>query len=84
MTPITLYKCDHCNFTGTKAACELHEAGHFNLTIEEYRRWQELKSKLAHASYTVSVTKNETTDKAFDDAINAIIDFEQQHGIASK
>lgn len=54
------------------------------MTIEEYRRWQELKSKLAHASYTVSVTKNETTDKAFDDAINAIIDFEQQHGIASK
>lgn len=40
-----------------------------------------LKENARHASTVVGVTKNEQTDKAFDEAIEKLLTFEKEHGI---
>ena len=40
-----------------------------------------MKSFVNYMGSVVSHTKNEATDKAFDDAIQNLLDFEKEHGI---
>ena len=84
MVPTTNYRCEYCGFTGSREECEMHEAAHLGLTVERYRRWQELKRNVKQASYKVNVTKNERTEEAFDEAIKALVDFEELHGIETR
>ena len=57
------------------------EAAHLGLTTIEKFRYDALKEIVRRCSYKVNVTKNEETDRQFDDAINEIIAFEKEHGI---
>lgn len=76
------YVCETCNKESRNAdeikACE---AGHLGLTVDEKLEYDVLQEIVRRRSYTVSVTKNEKTDKEFEDAIIEILAFERKHGI---
>ena len=58
-----------------------NEADHLGLTVKEMEQYRALKSFANYMGSVVSHTKNEATDKAFDDAIQNLLDFEKEHGI---
>ena len=86
MKAITMYKCDLCDFQTTdEHECLEHEASkHYKISIEDYDKWKELTKKAEHAGWEVSNFRNPTTLKAFDDAIDGLITFEQAHGLPGK
>ena len=51
------------------------------MTIAEKKTYDFLKERVKYASSVVSRTKNEETDKAFDKAVNELMDFEKEFGI---
>jgi hypothetical protein len=76
------YICEKCNKESRNANdIEECEAGHLGLTIDEKLKYDALQEIVRRRSYTVSVTKNEKTDKEFEDAIIEILAFERKHGI---
>lgn len=83
MKQYVTFICENCNKESRNAdeikACE---AGHLGLTVDEKLEYDGLKEIVRRRSYTVSVTKNEKTEKEFDNAINEILDFEKKHGIS--
>ena len=82
MKHYTTYICEKCNKESRNAE-EIRkcEAAHLGLTPNEKLEYDMLKEIVRSRSYTVSVTKNEKTDKDFDDAINELLEFEKEHGI---
>lgn len=85
MKQYMVYKCDYCDFKSNGfAETEKHEAEHFGLTVEEFHHWNALKANAQSCGATISRTKNEETEKMFDDAIEKLIAFEKAHGIESK
>lgn len=82
MKQYTTYICEKCN-KESRSAEEIREceAAHLGLTSDKKLMYDALKEIVRRRSYTVSVTKNEKTDKDFDDAINDLLKFEKEHGI---
>lgn len=82
MKQYAMYLCEECN-RESRNADEIREceASHLGLTIDEKLEYDVLKEIVRRRSYTVSVTKNEKTDKEYDDAINEILMFERKYGI---
>ena len=60
------------------------EAAHLGLTITEKQEWESLKERVRYASSVVSRTKNEETDKAFDEAVETLLAFEKEHRIKER
>lgn len=85
MKQYTVYVCETCGYE-SKDAEEImqHEADHLGLTVKEMEQYRALKSFASYVGFLVSQTKNEVTDKAFDDAIQNLLDFEKEHGIKAK
>ena len=85
MKQYTVYVCETCGYE-SKNANEVmqHEADHLGLTVKEMEQYRALKSFANYMGSVVSHTKNEATDKAFDDAIHNLLDFEKEHGIKWK
>lgn len=82
MRQYIVYKCDYCDFESKSfAETEKHEAEHFGLTVDEFHRWNTLKAEVKSYGEIISRTKNEKTEKMFDDAIEKLIVFEKAHGI---
>lgn len=79
-----IYECENCR-KQSKDREEIMkcEASHFGLTIAEMQEWKNLKENVRHAGAVVGTTKNEQTDKAFDEAIEKLLAFEKGHGICS-
>lgn len=78
-----IYECETC---GKKSedmteiiACE---AAHLGLTIAEKKEWEALEEKMRKAADTVSCSSNEETQKAFDDAVDEILQFEKEHNLS--
>ena len=83
MKQYTVYGCDYCDFESKSFnETEKHEAEHFGLTIEEFHHWKTLKANVQSCSSTISRTKNEETEKMFDESVEKLIAFEKEHGIA--
>lgn len=85
MKSYMVYICETCGYE-SKDAKEVmqHEAAHLGLTVEEMEQYRALKSFAFYMGSVVSHTKNDATDKAFDDAIHNLLDFEQEHGIKNR
>ncbi len=82
MKRITLYACETCSFSSADALeVEKHEAEHLNLTVDELHEYQDLKREAAHFSSIVSEHNNEQTRVRYDEACEALTDFEVKHGI---
>lgn len=82
MKQYIMYVCETCgeesrDFSKIKKC----EADHLGLTLEEKNSYDTLKKKAEMCGATLSRTKNEETDKDFDDAIDALILFEKEHGV---
>ena len=85
MKQYTVYVCETCGYRSEDAKEIMqHEADHLGLTVKEMEQYRALKSFAAYMGSVVSHTKNEATDKAFDDAIQNLLDFEKEHGIKIK
>lgn len=82
MKKYIIYECTKCG-KQSKDIIEIIkcEANHLGLTINEYKQYIELIKKVENASYVVSIRKNENTDKLFDNAIKALLEFEQKYNI---
>lgn len=80
-----MYVCEICGYE-SKDAKEVkeHEAAHMNLTTEEAMQYKILKSYAAYRGCVVSRIKNEETEQKFDEAIQNLLDFEEEHGISKK
>ena len=77
-----IYECKTCGKKSENKEDILEcEAAHLGLTIAEKKTYDFLKDRVKNASSVVSITKNEETDKAFDKAINELMDFEKEFGI---
>lgn len=79
-----IYECDACG-KQSKDRVEIMkcEALHLGLTIAEMQEWRNLKENARYAGTVVGTTKNEQTDKAFDESIEKLLVFEKEHGICS-
>ena len=77
-----IYECKTCGKKSENKEDILEcEAAHLGLTIAEKKTYDFLKDRVKNASSVISITKNEETDKAFDKAINELMDFEKEFGI---
>ena len=54
------------------------EAAHLGLTISEKQECESLKERVRYTGAVVGTTKNEQTDKVFDDAIEKLLAFEKK------
>lgn len=82
MKQYIMYVCEKCN-KESRNADEIRscEAAHLGLTVDEKLEYDFLQKFVNRCSYTLSVTKNRTTEMEFDDAINELLEFEKKHGI---
>lgn len=85
MRQYTVYVCETCGceFKSREEETE-HEAAHLGLTVRELEEYRALKSMASIMGCAVSRNKNEKTEKKFDDAISALLEFEKKHGIKTK
>lgn len=82
MKQYIIYECETCGKRSEdQAEIIACEAAHTGLTVAEKREWEELKRKCQDTARTVSYTNNEMTQKALDDSIEALIQFEQVHAL---
>ena len=80
-----VYVCAICGQTfDRKKDGEEHEASHFGLTREEYQSWRELDWQAASAGRMASCCSNQKTQKALDDAIDALLTFEHHHNLTGE
>lgn len=80
MKTIMMYQCEKCR----KAYDSEHqamtcEAAHYGLKLEEYKHWIVLMKTAKEAGAMNSISKNARTDKAFDDAVIQLVEFEKKH-----
>lgn len=77
-----IYECETCGkHSEDREEIMKCEAAHLGLTIAEKQKWELLKERARYAGSVVSKTKNEQTDKAFDEAIEKLLMFEKEHRI---
>lgn len=70
-----IYECKTCGKKSENKEDILEcEAAHLGLTIAEKKTYDFLKDRVKNASL-------EETDKAFDKAVNELLDFEKEFGI---
>ena len=82
MKNYTMYVCETCGYESQDAKEIMqHEADHLCLTVEEMEQYRALNSFANYMGSVVSHTKNEATDKSFDDAIQNLLNFVKRHGI---
>lgn len=67
-----------CEIDGDIMACE---AAHLGLSAGEKLKYDILKEVTARRGAAVSITKNDETERAFDEAIRELLAFEKQHNI---
>lgn len=79
-----VYVCEHCGKESlSHDAIEECEAAHMGLTVEEKHTWDALKSAAKYFGSVLSITNNEQTRTAYDNAIEKLVSFERLHRIPS-
>lgn len=77
--------CETCGYESKDAEdMRKHEASHLGLTVEEMDQYRAMKSFAAYMGSVVFNKKSEETETKYDEAINAVIDFEKKHGIKNE
>lgn len=77
-----MFQCDKCDYSSTnKEECLAHEAKHFKLSVSDYEIWEQLTKNAERAGWVVGNTNNPETRKNFDEAIQVLVNFEQQHNL---
>ena len=82
MKEYTMYVCETCGYESKDYRdMKSHEASHLGLTVEEAETYRALKSFAAYMGSVVTETKNEETERKYDEAVEKLIAFEKEHGI---
>lgn len=85
MKQYTVYVCETCGCESIdREYMRKHEASHLGLTKKEMETYRTLKSFAAYMGSVIANRKNEETERKYDEAIRALIDFEKEHGIIGK
>ena len=81
----TVFCCEFCDAAPfeTLGAAQEHEAGHFSLTVDDYKAWGRLIREAENTGKSVGCASNPQTRKAFDSAVRALVNFEAGHGIST-
>lgn len=78
----TFYICETCDKISSDIdMIKICEASHLGLTVDEHLHYKALEEIVRRKSYNVSVTKNAETEKAYDEAIKELMEFEEKHNI---
>lgn len=78
----TVFVCEECGFEYEYPNDALKcEAYHLGLSLEEYQEYLMLLRIEKQCGINVSIAKNEHTEKLFDDAVNAVVEFRKSHNI---
>lgn len=81
----TIFECEKCGRKSSDRAEIMEcEASHLGLTVVEKQEWERLKEDVRYKGVIVSSTKNEITDRDFDEAISRVLEFEKQHGVKAE
>ena len=82
MKQYTVYVCETCGYESRDVEdMIIHEASHLGLTVKEMETYRAMKSFAAYMGSAIANRKNEETKRKYDEAIQAVIDFEKEHGI---
>lgn len=85
MNQLHIFECENCGKTSENREEILEcEASHYGLSVAEKQEWDSLKEECRISGIKVSMTNNDDTKKAFDNAIEKCIQFEKQHNIKIK
>lgn len=85
MTQYTMYVCETCGFESKDFnEMEAHEASHLGLTYDELLQYRKLQEAASQAGIATYYKNNATTQKQFDEAIEALVLFEKEHGITGR
>lgn len=73
MKQYIIYECEACGKQSKDREEIMNcESSHLGLTIAEMQEWEKLKEDVRYASSVVGTTKNEQTNKAFDEKIEKL------------
>ena len=82
MKHYTMYVCETCGYENrSRDDVEEHEASHLGLTVKEMHEYQSLISFAQYMSWKNSYASNEETRRKFDEAIDNLVSFEEEHGL---
>ena len=82
MKQYTIYVCEKCGYESrNRDDMEEHEASHLGLTAEEMRKYKSLSSFAQYMGWKVSSENNDRTRAKFDEAIEDLAKFEEEHGL---
>lgn len=85
MKEIIYFKCETCGKLSEDREEILQcEASHYGLSVAEKQEWDSLKENCRVAGIRVSITNNDDTQKAFDNAVEKCIQFEKRHNLLGK
>lgn len=85
MRQIISFRCENCGKVSEDREDILKcEASHYGLSVAEKQEWDSLKEDCRVAGIRVSITNNDDTRKAFDNAIDKCMQFEKLHNIGTK
>lgn len=82
MKRITQYQCDFCKkIYGNPEAAINCECRHLGLSNQEYEKYKKLLREESYAYQNVSITRNDRTIQACDDATKKVLAFQKLHNI---
>ena len=82
MKQYTVHVCEICGYESRNYEyMRTHEANHFNLTVKEMDEYNSLKSFVRHLSSVVLNNNNVTTRQKYDESVEKLIAFEEEHNI---
>lgn len=82
MKQYTVYVCETCGYESKDVEdMRTHEASHLGLTVNEMETYRQMKSFAAYMGSVIANRKSEEIERKYDEAIQAVIDFEKEHGI---
>jgi len=82
MKIIVKYQCQWCKKDySDRNQCFAHELKHIGITKEEYEEWMVKQRNVRDTSFKQLDSSNEKTRKSFDNAVEELIKFEEEHNI---
>ena len=85
MNQYTVYVCETCGYESKDVEdMKMHEASHLGLTVREMETYSAMKSFATYMGAVIANKKNKETKRDYDEAVQAVLDFEKEHGIKSQ
>lgn len=85
MKKYTVYVCEVCGYESTSFDdISEHEAEHLGLTVEEWHRYEKLKSFVQYMEEIIAGNNNDLTRNKLSEATENLLTFKKEHGMDAK